>query len=115
VAGGLTLTGLGVALGWWLHPGSDSVRLVEYNDGQIEIHDGAETGYFERVAHSGDELVLRFFVSDLYWEDGSESGYGEPPCMDDVGDGVRFGQVDAGVVEVSSPDDTSHLVWVRCR
>ena len=107
---GIALLGLGFTVGTFLPMGLDDARL-EKQKGDLVIQPGDEVGYFEQSIASTEESTTSFIVEELYWEDGSRSGYGAPPCLDPNGDG----DVQAGVVYVDNAGGHQQLAWVRCQ
>ena len=107
---GIALLVLGFTVGTFLPLGLDDARLEKQN-GDLVIQPGDEIGYFEQSIASTKESTASFIVEELYWEDGSRSGYGAPPCLDENGDG----DVQEGVVYVGSAGGYQQVAWVHCQ
>lgn len=62
---------------------------------------------------ANDGFQLDFGAAHIWWESGSVSGDGHPPCLRTPG---RKVQVDVGFVRIAGPDGGSRTqaVWVRC-
>ena len=102
---GLALLALGLAVGWKFLPlGDEEARLVK-EDGNLQIQHGDRIGFFERFGGDVDGGGAYFIVEDLYWENGSKSGYGAPPCLDSNGSA----NVHAGVVYVDHPGSQDQI------
>ena len=107
---GIALLVLGFTVGTFLPLGLDDARLEKQN-GDLVIQPGDEVGYFEQSIASTKETTTSDIVEELYWEDGSRSGYGAPPCLDENG----YGEVQSGVVYVDSAGGYQQVAWVHCQ
>jgi hypothetical protein len=100
---------LGVYLGNKVPFGAKTLSMVE----AVARLENKQTGLVLAEEKDGDKQFA-FTVADIIWEDGSEHGEGEPPCLRAEGKEIN---VEIGALDVSVPDGPTVkdvAVFVRC-
>jgi len=109
LAAGLAALLLGMYLGNKVPYGAKKLSMVEAT-AQLE---NRRTGLVLADEKDGDKQFT-FHVGAIYWQDGSEEGDGDPPCLRQPGEEV---DVEIGHLDVATPDGPTYedvAVFVRC-
>lgn len=109
IAVGVAALLLGMYLGNQVPYGAKKLSLVEAT---ATLQD-KRTGLVLADEKDGDEQ-FSFHVSSVFWDDGSQHGDGDPPCLREPGAEV---DVEIGALDVATPDGPTFedvAVFVRC-
>ena len=109
LAAGLAALVLGMYLGNKVPFGAKKLSMVE----AVARLENKQTGLVLAEEKDGDRKFA-FNVADIIWEDGSEHGEGDPPCLREKGKEIN---VEIGALDVAVPDGPTVedvAVFVRC-
>jgi hypothetical protein len=109
LAAALAALVLGMYLGNKVPFGAKKLSMVE----AVARLEDKQTGLVLADEKDGDRKFA-FNVADIIWEDGSEHGEGNPPCLREKGKevNVEIGALDVAVPEGPTVEDVA--VFVRC-